>query len=286
MHVNTFIKRRIDVVSDAAQRCLVRIDPVRFWRWEHRRRGSKMEVELNLIPFFCARGRPMVDVGANTGVYVSLCQPYVERSFAFEPVPKLASLLRRALSRRPVEVHQVAVSDANATATLRLPRGHSSVSTIADTNRLEAVAERVDEVEVRTRTLDSYELDDVGFVKIDVEGHEPAVIRGADATLRRCRPHLLLEAEERYRAGIVAELAAMLADRGYEGFFIASRTLHSVKSFDRAKHQRRGRGSEYIRNFIYVPSEDAPGLRAFCRRELGIAAAAPAKEDLPAPGPS
>ena len=48
------------------------------------------------------------------------------------------------------------------------------------------------------RRLDDLALGDVGFVKIDVEGHELAVLRGAAETLQRNRPPLLVEAEERH----------------------------------------------------------------------------------------
>ena len=49
-------------------------------------------------------------------------------------------------------------------------------------------------VPILTRTLDSFELPEVDFLKIDVEGHEVQVLAGARDTLRRCRPIVLIEA--------------------------------------------------------------------------------------------
>ena len=59
----------------------------------------------------------------------------------------------------------------------------------------------VDEIEVPRITLDSLGQDAVGFIKIDVEGHEVDVLAGAREILRRDRPAILVEAEERHRQG-------------------------------------------------------------------------------------
>ena len=52
-------------------------------------------------------------------------------------------------------------------------------------------------IEVPMATLDSSYEGEVGFIKIDVEGHEQAVLDGAVQTIRRCRPRLLVEIDER-----------------------------------------------------------------------------------------
>lgn len=49
--------------------------------------------------------------------------------------------------------------------------------------------------------LDDIIKDDVGFIKIDVEGHELAVLKGATSLINRCRPVLLVECEERHSPG-------------------------------------------------------------------------------------
>jgi hypothetical protein len=46
---------------------------------------------------------------------------------------------------------------------------------------------------VQVETIDSYQFQDVGFIKIDVEGYEKFVLEGAIQTIQRCRPTLQLE---------------------------------------------------------------------------------------------
>ena len=67
---------------------------------------------------------------------------------------------------------------------------------------------------VPTYRLDSLSIDNVGFMKIDVEGHEESVIIGAEQTIRRCRPILLIEAENRHREGAVQKITRRLENWG------------------------------------------------------------------------
>ena len=50
--------------------------------------------------------------------------------------------------------------------------------------------------EVEIRTLDSYNLENVSAIKIDCEGYEFPILKGAEATIRRCRPVVQLEIVE------------------------------------------------------------------------------------------
>ena len=48
-------------------------------------------------------------------------------------------------------------------------------------------------IPVQVETVDSYNFQDVGFIKIDVEGYEKFVLEGAQQTIARCRPTIQLE---------------------------------------------------------------------------------------------
>jgi FkbM family methyltransferase len=72
-------------------------------------------------------------------------------------------------------VEQVALSDHEGTAVLRMPRSAPGYATMEPDNHLEgkvALDEGVEEYEVSVRRLDQFGLTGVAFLKIDVEGHE------------------------------------------------------------------------------------------------------------------
>jgi len=99
-------------------------------------------------------------------------------------------------------------------------------------------------------------------IKIDVEGHELAVLEGAQTLLLKDHPSLMIEAEERHRPGTVREISSYLANFGYLGFFLVGRRLRPIAEFDVARYQNAGSislsevlpGYVYANNFVFVKS--------------------------------
>lgn len=171
------------------------------------------EPELRELSRLVPADRLAVDVGAAEGVWSWFLARRARSVVAFEPNPDSAARIVRRVPR--AVVHAVALSDREGEAELRIPRvGGQSLTgwaTIEPANRHTALApERWESIRVPTRTLDSFELRDVGFVKIDVEGHELAVLEGARRTILRDRPVILVEAEDRHRPGAVASVVVWL----------------------------------------------------------------------------
>lgn len=182
------------------------------------------EPELRLLPRLCRPDELALDIGANYGVYAWHLARHARAVVAFEPQPGPAAFVRRALGGR-VRVEQVALSDGTGEVVLRVPRDRmqDGRATIEPGNVLEALD--ATEVVVPRRRLDDFAFERVGFVKIDVEGHERAVLEGGRALLERDRPSLIVEAEDRHRAGAVESVAAFLAELGYRGSFLRGGAL-------------------------------------------------------------
>jgi FkbM family methyltransferase len=139
-------------------------------------------------------GNNCVDVGAHAGdilaEFVRLCPGGTH--VAAEPIPRLAEALRVRFPT--VEVHQVAVTDERGTVEFNVVVNAPALSGIHRRPDLgtDAVVERVS---VRAVQLDDIipSNRDIRLIKVDVEGAELQVFRGAEGVLARWRPWVLFE---------------------------------------------------------------------------------------------
>src|SRR6202012_5526556 len=154
----------------------------------------------------------IIDGGAHDGrLTLPLAALPNARILAFEPLPPAFDRLRNAV--RGLESHVTlrpeALSDRAGHVELVVPRvagapqeeWASIVKDYAEIMRDDHRVEATDSWIVPTVTLDSLGLTDVTAIKLDVEGAEQEVLRGASDLLRRCRPVLSVEIEERHRQG-------------------------------------------------------------------------------------
>jgi FkbM family methyltransferase len=219
---------------------------------------------MALLPRLCMPERISIDVGANYGIYSYYMLKYSAGCVAFEPYPQLAELLRKGLGRR-VQVHQVALSDHAGSAQMVASTAQSGQNTIEPSNRID---DKVDDphsivtLNVAVRSLDEFRLRPVGFIKIDVQGHEEEVITGGHETIARDLPALLIEAEEQHRAGARQRIAARLRELDYRGFFLRSGRLHPVERFDPSLYQNLARRTDYTRNFVFLPPQRLEAFRS------------------------
>ena len=218
------------------------------------------ERELDLLPILVDRIKTAVDVGANIGRYTEALLSLTPDVISIEPNPRFARRLKAQFPRS--KVIPVAVSDSPGRQTLRIPVDpfYSGMATIENTNQLMQL--EVDSVEVEVATLDSLNLANVGFFKIDVEGHESAVIRGAARCISEHRPTLLIEAEDRYRPGTIAAIFDQMVALSYSGYMLLEGCLRPISEFDPSIHQAVGSTAEsyktghlnHVFNFIFLPS--------------------------------
>jgi FkbM family methyltransferase len=232
----------------------------RFWR----------ETEQDICSCLVLPGDLAIDVGANVGDYVRTFLAAGCRCIAFECNPRLAGLLAdRHRGDDRVVIRDEALSSVDGTAELLIPmrwwEESDGGSTIESANKVAIGFWPVKRVSVRRRRLDELVVADVAILKVDVEGHELDVLRGATALLDRCRPALLVECEERHRPGAIGELFGFLAGRGYRGFFILEGRVRPVEEFsstyqdpaELAKGLPRRR-TRYVNNFLFFHESQDP----------------------------
>jgi hypothetical protein len=113
---------------------------------------------------------------------------------------------------------------------------------------------------VHVATLDSFELAGLALMKMDVEGAEADVMRGALRTLERDRPLLLIEIEQRHHSRPISEVFALLNELGYDSQFLdADGRIRPIRDFVLERDQRvqdleHGSGV-YINNFFASPRQ-------------------------------
>lgn len=219
-----------------------------------RLRGANYEPEMELLDLLCERHRPGIDVGAKVGMYTYRIRKHSSEVIAFEPIPMFHHILRAVFEGKRGRMEPYAVSSQRGTAILRVPYGHDGLakygrSTIDPENQFDpGLVARHEEIEVETRRIDDYNLPDVGFMKIDVEGHELAVLAGAEATLARHAPSLLIECNDEHQPDAVKRLGASLDAHGYTAVFVDGRELRPIEEYQREIHWTRSG----IENFIAI----------------------------------
>ncbi len=154
------------------------------------------EPELMLLERYLKPGMVFVDGGANTGVFTftaaSLVGP-TGRVLAFEPGSTCSAALRQsvALNRWPhVTIHQQALSDHSGTARFYHHMDQENAFSLGsheNSSYDEVAIVSLDEI------AQSEHLSRVDFIKLDVEGAEELVLRGAKNVLQQWRPIVLFE---------------------------------------------------------------------------------------------
>jgi len=192
---------------------------------------------------FVSAGDTTYDIGANIGyVSLSLAKQVGQkgRVIAFEPVPRNVDLLRanvRNNQLQNIQVFDVAASDRQGEAVIRIADNHSMASLIWHKNVPSAV-----ELVIKTVAIDDLvsagELPAPSFVKIDVEGGEGLVLLGMRGTISAAKPVLFIETSDAGRQ----TAWSMLSELGYR--CQSAITGRPVKSFGDYRHS----------DFLWLPS--------------------------------
>jgi len=126
--------------------------------------------------------RLAIDIGAHVGFWSKRLVEDFDIVYAFEPDQEHVECLRMNVSSHRLVVNNTALSHYEGSITFNKYIDNSGMSRVSDQG-----------TKVNCKTLDSYRLRCVDFIKIDVEGHELNVLEGSEQTLDLCRPVLFIE---------------------------------------------------------------------------------------------
>jgi FkbM family methyltransferase len=237
--------------------------PSLWLRWHFMHLPKSAEQELSYLDRIVPKGAVTVDVGAHCGLYTRKLARLSSKVHAFEPSHPMADLLRRT-SASNVSVHEIALSDQTGNAELLVPQDDQELDyALASLEpKPGSPNERVVSINVPTVRLDAIVHQDVAFVKIDVEGHELNVLKGAVELLEHSQPVFLVEAEDRHRNEATRSIFEFFESRFYRGFFLKDGSVVPVEQFHSADLQDadallpdggRKSGRSYVNNFFFFP---------------------------------
>ena len=130
--------------------------------------------------------------------------------------------------------------------------GEAALGTLAPTNELAGAAFK--SIPVTTRRLDDMILPTVGLIKIDVEGHEEAVLRGARGIIQRDHPRLMIEIEERHNEGAISRgCLSFCLSLDTNPMSLREHQLSPIDSDTAIELQRSHSGNRYLNNFFFLP---------------------------------
>lgn len=204
---------------------------LRYSAWNKYRKADKtQETELRLLPQLVDNTKNAIDVGANTGLYTFFLSKYAKQVFAFEPHKLFAEFLSKAVANNVIVINK-GVSNQNASLPFYVPvKSGRMQMNIASFDEKTAVNWECIEEKVKTVTLDSMQYKNIGYIKIDVEGHEYEVLEGAVELIRTQKPIVQIEMLGISNDKMKNRSLNFLIDQGYEIYVYAENKLNEFNS--------------------------------------------------------
>jgi len=202
---------------------------------------NNYEKELSIISNFTDKNKEAVDVGVYRGVYTYKLSKEFKHVHAFEPNPLIYPFLEKNLTKivKNMTLKNLALSDSNGDINLRIPSRSKSIfktnyeeiyklgcATIHQENKID----NKNSFNVKKIKLDDLLEDkNISFIKIDVEGHEREVITGSKKIIRKNKPVLLVEIEERHNNFPILDTIEFIKNFGYNSYFVADGNIKDIK---------------------------------------------------------
>jgi len=214
------------------------------------------EQEIKLVKNFIIPGTDSIDVGVYRGVYSYEMSKYSKIVHSFEPNPILLSHIEKNLKKiiKNINFYNFALSDEHSIVPLKVPIRNKNYNkdnyeehyqmgraSIHNENKFDDF----EVFNVECQKLDNFNFSNkISFIKIDVEGHEMEVIKGAEKTIKNNKPILLVEIEEQYTKKNINDTLRYINSLGYNSFYFNDSKLVNTNNLNKLS-------SFY--NFIFKP---------------------------------
>ena len=144
--------------------------------------------------------RRCVDIGSNVGMWTRELAQKFEQVYCFDPNPIFIECFKKNITETNVQLFQYGLSNNEHTASMK------------ETN---STMMNDEPGSIQCRTLDSFNLNNIDFIKIDVDGFEVKVLGGAIETITRNKPAINIEMKKEKRPYICMEIRKILGGLSY-----------------------------------------------------------------------
>jgi len=162
--------------------------------------GNGQQAQRDAALQYIKQWRVCLDIGSNIGQWTRPLSKKFESVVCFEPNPNFRECFEKNIQEKNVLLWPYGLSD----------KEHKAKQDFNST-----VLQQEDG-DIDCRTLDSFGLTNVDFVKIDVDGFEIPLLNGARQTLSKNDPVINIEMKRDKRTDIVVKCESILKDLGYK----------------------------------------------------------------------
>lgn len=223
---------------------------------------SEFDAELLLLEFLVKPNSVFFDIGANKGEYAYYAEKLMDSKniYLFEPEKKLNKQLRSVFNK--CHIFNIALSDTKGKHQFKIPVINGIVdnclSSLEVNNKEDNETEAI-VYEVKIDTLDNFTKEKNAFpdlIKIDVEGHELSVLKGAENYIANQHPTLIIEIEQRHHKNIeIDTVFENFKNKGYNCYYYSKKQTklfqYENKAYLTNTKDHFGK-INYINNYIFI----------------------------------
>lgn len=146
---------------------------------------------------YVKKGSTVLDIGANIGAHTLFLSKIVDdtgKVISFEPIKKIYEQLRKSIAIndfKNITLNNFALEDKEFETKINIVGENMGGSSIYKDKSIDF--DFIAEENIRVKILDNLDLPKINFIKMDVEGYEWNVIKGAKKLLERDRPNIIFE---------------------------------------------------------------------------------------------
>jgi FkbM family methyltransferase len=223
---------------------------------------SEFDAELLLLEFLLNKNSVFFDIGTNKGEYAYYAEKLMnpENIYLFEPEKKLNKQLQAIFNN--CQVDNLALSDNKGTHQFKIPVINGVVDNCLSSLEIDNKEDNETETivyEVKTDTLDNFTREKnilPDLIKIDVEGHELSVLKGAENFISEHHPTLIIEIEQRHHKNTnIESVFESFKVKGYQCYYY-SKKQSQLFSYDNKTHLTNTKDYfgkiDYINNYIFI----------------------------------